>query len=261
MGEKMQLGQIKLNVNNLELVSGFYERLGFQTHKENNQITLSIDHKPLLVLYQTNLPRKNEVGLYHLGLKVPTSEAFIAFYLHLKKERIKVLGTAKYSCMESIYFSDPEYNGIELYVDLPLKYKGIETKDRTVMNPLNLKQMVEKYDNPPSSLPKETVIGRIHLHVLKLEESESYYQKHLGLRVSYKGSRDSYLSKDQHENYLGLNTWLSGSPASKEFLSPGLRGFTIYMESSLFDDLYDSNKDKITLIDPNQIHSTVFRGF
>ncbi len=261
MDSKLQLGQVNLNVNDLDKVSRFYQLLGFTPHVEKDEVTLSIDNNPLIVLYQTNLPRKNEVGLYHIGLKVPTLDDFTACLLHLKQVNVKISGTSKYPCMKSIYFNDPENNGIELYVNLPSHNKCVDKNERTLMDSLDLKKMMEESEKDPSPLPLDTVIGRIHLHVLKLEESEDYYTQNLGLRKSYEGKNDSYLSKDLHEDYLGLNTWLPGSPASKNFLSPGLRNFTIHMEPSLFDDLFEDAKKKVTLVDPNKIHSTVYRGF
>ncbi len=260
MDSKLHLGQVNLNVNNLEKVSHFYQLLGFESQAVNDQVTLSIDNNPLIVLHQTNLPRKNEVGLYHLGLKVPTLDDFTSCVLHLKNERIKISGTSKYPCMKSIYFSDPENNGIELYVDLPMHNNCLEEKERTVMYPLDLNQIIQTCDKEPSALPINTIIGRIHLHVLELDDSEKYYKQHLGLRKSYAGKNDSFLSKDHHEDYLGLNTWLPGCPSTKNFLSPGLRNFTVYMEPSLFDLLYDPREKLVALVDPNKIHSTVYRG-
>ena len=96
MDSKLQLGQVNLNVNDLDKVSRFYQLLGFTPHVEKDEVTLSIDNNPLIVLYQTNLPRKNEVGLYHIGLKVPTLDDFTACLLHLKQVNVKISGTSKY---------------------------------------------------------------------------------------------------------------------------------------------------------------------
>ena len=260
MNDKIQMGPVNLNVNNLEKVSKFYECLGLEAYAEEDKVILSMNNKPLVVLHKTTLSRRNEVGLYHLGLKVPTLDDFEACILHLRDEKIKISGTSTYPCLKSLYIADPENNGIELYVDLPYKSNCLNSSERTVMNPLNLKEVVEYCSKNSSPLPKDTIIGRIHLHVLQLEESEDYYHEHLGLHTSYAGKNDSYLSCDHHEDYLGLNTWLPGRPSSKDYLRPGLRNFAIRMESALFDTLYPLDKEQVHLIDPNHIHSTVFRG-
>lgn len=260
MEEQLQLGQVTLNVNELDKVSAFYEQLGFKAQKVKGTVVLSLGINPLIVLQQTNLPRKNEVGLYHLGLKVPTEDDLSACYLYLKNKKIPILGTSKYPCMKSIYFKDPENNGLELYADLPLDNSCLDHDERAIMNPLDLKQLVKESEKPASPLPNDTVIGRIHLHVLKLSDSEVYYEDHLGLTKTYEGKNNSFLSKFYKENYIGLNTWLPGSPTSKNPLSPGLCNFTIHMKPSLFDELYSSSESKIMLIDPSEIQSTVYRG-
>jgi catechol 2,3-dioxygenase len=257
---QFQLGQVKLNVNDLDLVSTFYEKLGFKSVGINDTVTLSLNDNPLLILYKTTLPRKNEVGLYHFGLKVSTVEDFISCCLHLEEQNVSISGGREFPCMKSIYFRDPEHNGIELYVDLPAKKICLDEETRAVMDPLNLNQLVESSNQLASPLPSDTIIGRIHLHVLALDDSEAYYTKHFGLTKTYEGTNDCFFSKDHYEDYLGLNTWLPGRPSSKDFLSPGIRNFAVHMESSLFDELYGSKETKIKLIDPNAIHSTVYRG-
>jgi hypothetical protein len=55
--------------------------------------------------------------------------------------------------------------------------------------------------------------------------------------------------------------WLKGNPKKKEDSYPGLRFFTIHLESGVFIELFGDEKEEVSLRDPNNILISVIKIF
>jgi catechol 2,3-dioxygenase len=63
-------------------------------------------------------PEKNQVGLYHVALRIGHSlEELRAAKEHLEANGVKDIRLRDHTVTQSIYLSDPDGNGLELYVD------------------------------------------------------------------------------------------------------------------------------------------------
>lgn len=120
-----ELGHVVLYVTDLEKMAKFYrETLGFKEIAQNREMALFSSgrtHHELLLINIGGSPRKQglEPGLYHIGFKVGASPAEIKqVYQHLKKEGVKIVGTADHLVTHSIYILDPDGNELELYADV-----------------------------------------------------------------------------------------------------------------------------------------------
>jgi catechol 2,3-dioxygenase len=66
-----------------------------------------------------------------------------------------------------------------------------------------------------SGMPRDTVMGHIHLHVATLDEAEAFFHAAIGLEKtvwSYPGAL--FLAAGGYHHHVGTNTWAAGSPPS-----------------------------------------------
>ncbi|WP_337444020.1 VOC family protein [Bacillus coahuilensis] len=83
-------------------------------------------------------------------------------------------------------------------------------------DPLRYEEIIAQCEQAQwTGLPKDTVMGHIHLHVAHLEEARTFYTKGLGFKVVNEyGGQALFLSTGGYHHHIGLNTW-SGVGAPK----------------------------------------------
>jgi catechol 2,3-dioxygenase len=64
-------------------------------------------------------PPPGTTGLYHLAILYPTRAALADALHRLAEARIPLQGASDHGVSEALYLSDPDGNGVELYVDRP----------------------------------------------------------------------------------------------------------------------------------------------
>lgn len=258
----MELGAVHLNVNNLTNMREYYEHLGLEGRLEDGKVILSAGTRPLLVLHETHKTRRHEVGLYHFAIKVPERTDLGNFLYHIAKHRISVTGFSDHYVSEAIYLQDPEGNGIEVYRDRPesqwLKNgkMHMSTEAMDVEGVLNTRNT-----NAFTKFPEGTVMGHIHLHVLDLPSSSRHYKETLGMEKMFDYPSAEFYSRDSYHHHVAMNLWLPGSPKAKEDGYPGLHSYTLYMEPTVYDALFQTDSYKVVQRDPNNILYEVHRGF
>ena len=133
------------------------------------------------------------------------------------------IGAADHGVSQALYLSDPEGNGIELYVDRPPGEWPPAQPDGQVQmftDALNFNPLLEaaaRTDGP--LMPPSTRIGHVHLDVASLAHAEAFYAGALGLAVrqrSYPGAL--FLARDDYHHHLGANVWRTRAPAADEAL-------------------------------------------
>ena len=60
-------------------------------------------------------PRQGQLGLAHIAFKVASYAAFREAYAHLLEYSVEIQRAAGHVCQRSIYFADPDRNGLEIY--------------------------------------------------------------------------------------------------------------------------------------------------
>jgi catechol-2,3-dioxygenase len=127
MAMKIQgVGHVVLKVRDLERAARFYrDVLGL---KEVGRLqgkmaffSAGKNHHDLAVLsVGTEAPEspREAVGLYHVALKIGNHlDELRAAKAHLKAHGVRILGISDHRVSQSIYFQDPDGNGLELFVD------------------------------------------------------------------------------------------------------------------------------------------------
>ena len=231
------VGQVNLKVANLDRALTFYQEvIGFQILQQSeNRVELTANGKnPLLTIEKPeNITPKqrNTTGLYHFALLLPNRSDLGRFLQHLYKLNYP-FGASDHYVSEAIYLSDPEGNGIEIYVDRPSStwdWKNGEVEMATA--PLERQHVLAAGKGVPwNRLPSATLLGHIHLQVSELQMVEEFYCKGLGFDVVNRyGSQALFISSGGYHHHIGLNTWAGvGAPPPTEN-SAGLHWFELIL--------------------------------
>jgi catechol 2,3-dioxygenase len=64
-------------------------------------------------------PPPGSTGLYHVAIRYPTRATLAEAFRRLERAGIPLQGAADHGVSESLYLTDPDQNGVELYCDRP----------------------------------------------------------------------------------------------------------------------------------------------
>jgi len=237
----MKLTSIKsvtLRVKNLNEMKSFYQRvLGMTILSENNDLaTLGTKNKVLLTLKHSDdytEPKEPVAGLYHVAYLLPERKYLASFLSHLIDTRTPIEGASDHGVSEAVYLRDPEWNGIEVYVDRP--------KDKWPMKNGQVDMFTDAMDIadimtlkiPYEGLPDQTLIGHVHQHVSDIQNHLDYYQNGLGMDLMLQyGASASFLSYNGYHHHIGMNVWKGKGIAAPLRTDYGLDAVTLMYDAS-----------------------------
>ena len=226
------IGAVHLNVNFMDNSVKFYhEILGMDIIEHTPTFSsLGVNDSVLIYLYQTNHARVQTAGLFHFALLVPSRAALGNIFYHLIKTEYPLAGASNHDVSEAIYLQDPEGNGIEIYRDVPSNEWQFEPNGNIVMgtSEMDYAAVIEANHNRPfDGMPKDTIIGHMHLSVIDLNKSIAFYNELFGLDVMTRyGSQAAFMATAGYHHHLGLNTWQHQTERAR-LDYPGLRKFDL----------------------------------
>lgn len=236
-------GEVHLNVLDLTRSVQFYkEVIGFKVLEEaTDKVVLTADGKtPLLIIEQPEHVTPKEAhksGLYHFALLLPTRADLGAIIKHFIQHQVQI-GASDHLVSEALYLSDPDGNGIEIYIDRdPAVWSWDNGKVAMSTDPLDGDSIVaESGEQTWNGLPVGTVMGHVHLHVAHLPETEKFYNA-LGFEVVTDYPQALFMSNGKYHHHIGLNTWNGvGAPRPIEG-SVGLQSFAlVYPTKAVLDE-------------------------
>lgn len=234
------VSHVHLYVSHVEHSLKFYQEvLGFSIlERVDDLVILTADGSTPIVTLETpkHLEARNpkSTGLYHFAILLPSRNDLARFVMHLLKMKIR-FGVSDHLVSEAIYFSDPDLNGIEVYVDRhPDTWSWHQGSVAMSVDELNYNDLLKDVNTltPWESTPKDTVLGHIHLHVKELKETATFYAEGLGFQiVSRLGNAALFISDNGYHHHIGLNTWQGVGAPAKHPLSVGLHFFTVQYAS------------------------------
>lgn len=242
------VNQIRLKVADIERSIEFYTKImGFNIlNREGKEVILTADRiNPIITIVEPEnvvpkLPRRT--GLYHFALLLPSRFHLGLFLEHIREEGYPIIGGSNHGVSEAIYLEDPDENGIEVYRDIDSReWKRNGNQINMVTDPLDYNGIVaetggEKWDG----IPKETIIGHIHLHVGDLDEAKRFYCDGLGFDLVMKMANSAlFISSVGYHHHIGLNIWNGRNAEPLPDNSVGMKYFTI-----IFPDV-DTRKNTI----------------
>jgi catechol-2,3-dioxygenase len=124
------IGHVLLRVKDEELSKRFYrDVLGFQIAEQDPEhggvfMTLGdgfhlIDISQHPAPADARRPERGELGLVHVAFKVASYPALRDAYAHLQQHGVEILRAVDHVCQRSVYFNDPDGNGLEIYYEMP----------------------------------------------------------------------------------------------------------------------------------------------
>ena len=252
-----KIGHVSLTVASLDNQIAFYQQaLGFVQHRrEGNQAVLGTGERELLHLVEkANVKRYQRVtGLYHFAVLFPDRRE-----LARAMARLFVLKYPNYPTdhimTKTTYLDDPEGNGIELYAESPedgswsmengqyttRRKDGSLSDGREPLDVDALFSHLKEDDRLDGSLPKETRLGHIHLHVRDIDEAVDFYHGLIGFDIMgvARSFRMAFVSAGGYHHHVGLNTWQGEGAPPPPPDAVGLRYFTVELpDQKALDDV------------------------
>lgn len=231
------VGQVNLKVQNLERSLAFYQEvIGFRVLEQTERsANLTADGKTVLLsIQQPNhvVPKQGRTtGLYHFALLLPRRSDLAEIVQYFMEIGLH-FGSSDHLVSEALYLSDPDGNGIEIYIDRdPSEWDWEHGEVEMAVDPLNFTDLLAGGKQQPwKGLPAETVMGHIHLHVSELEKTEEFYIKGLGFEVVNRyGTQALFISDSKYHHHIALNTWNGLGAPRPSPNSVGLESFTLML--------------------------------
>jgi catechol 2,3-dioxygenase len=229
---------IHLFVEDINRSAAFYQEIiGLKILQQFEQkVLLTTDGEhALLTIEQPDgvLPKESRrTGLYHFALLLPNRSELSVFLHHLIRTGYPIQGASDHLVSEAIYLQDPDGNGIEVYADRPSEqWEWKEGQVVMATESINLQDLLaEGNEKKWRGLPKETIMGHIHLHVANLSDAENFYIKGLGFNVVQRLSNHAlFISTGGYHHHIGLNIWNGEGVSAPSKKSAGLHYFTIVL--------------------------------
>jgi len=240
------MGHISLTVANLDNQIAFYQQvMGFKLHwREENRAGLGGGGADLLRLTEEPNVKKYRgvTGLYHVAYLFPNRRELAIAMARLFALKYPNSPT-DHIMTKTTYLDDLEGNGIELYCESPEDgWMGNENgkyiarrADGSLSNgrePLDVDALfshLKEDEKLDVSIPPETRVGHVHLHVRNVEEAVDFYHGILGFDIMgvAKAFQMGFVSAGGYHHHLGLNTWQGEGAPPPPADAVGLSYFTI----------------------------------
>lgn len=241
-----KIGYVSLTVASLENQVEFYQKvLGFQLHwREGNKAGLGAGGADLLRLTEEpNLKKYRRVtGLYHFAVLFPDQRELARAVARLFALKYRNHPT-DHIMTKTTYLDDPEGNGIELYAESPedgifkiengdfvtRRADGSLSDGREPLDVDVLFSHLKEDDRLDVSVPPETRVGHVHLHVRNVQEAVGFYHGVIGFDVMGISStfQAAFVSAGGYHHHLGLNAWQGEGAPPPPADAVGLRFFTV----------------------------------
>jgi catechol 2,3-dioxygenase len=124
------IGHVLLRVADEEASKRFYcDVLGFRVAEQDPEhggvfMTLGDGFHALDIVQHpvptdATRPERGQLGLVHIAFKVDSYAAMRDAYAHLLAKGVEIQRAVDHVCQRSLYFTDPDGNGLEIYFEMP----------------------------------------------------------------------------------------------------------------------------------------------
>lgn len=220
----LAMDAVSLRVGDLDLMSGYYEQALALVPIEEREVAGQIHRVlgrgavPLVRLIHTpDLPAVSprEAGLFHTAFLFADAASLAAtVYRAAQDPRSQFAGSSDHLVSEAFYFTDPEGNGIELYVDRPREqwsYDGGEIRmDSLFLDPNAYLQAHLDEAVLADAAQRAGSIGHVHLQVGDVAQASAFYVDALGFEATATGIPTAlFASAGGYHHHVAMNTWNS----------------------------------------------------
>jgi catechol 2,3-dioxygenase len=221
-----RIGRVRLQIANLQRSLDYYTRVvGLRVLSATESSAALGAHGDSSVLVELReragarrVPPRGLLGLYHFAILLPDRPALGRFVEHIGKLGARA-GTADHAVSESIYLTDPDGLGIEVYADRPReRWRVTESELYITVEPLDLRSLVNDAAGKPwTGMPAGTIVGHVHLYVGSLDAAAAFYHSALGFdKTAWSFPGALFFAAGGYHHHLGTNTWAAGAPAATD---------------------------------------------
>ncbi|WP_226924650.1 VOC family protein [Georgenia satyanarayanai] len=214
-----EMGPVTLLVGDLDLLTRYYvDGLALTViSAEGNETVLGRGSRPIVVLrHDPSLPRgsRRDAGLFHTAILFEDPAALasaVASLAYLAPQSF--VGSSDHLVSEAFYFTDPEGNGIELYLDRPRDTwrwtDGQVAMDTIALDPNAY--LGEHLDTGRLSMATAdpAVVGHVHLQVGDTTTAKQFYVDTLGFEATFEMPSALFVSAGGYHHHMAMNTWNS----------------------------------------------------
>lgn len=212
----MRIGGVRLRVRDLDAVASFYKSaLGLvQLGAAGGHITLGTESTPLLELFgEPGLAAndRRQAGLFHTAFLMPSRPDLARWLAHAVATGVALQGASDHIVSEAIYLTDPEGNGIEVYVDRPVsRWHDQGGSIRMATDALDAQDLLAAAGGTHwEGFPVGGTIGHVHLQVGETSESDRFYSEILGFDIATRYPGASFYGSGGYHHQLAGNVWNS----------------------------------------------------
>jgi catechol 2,3-dioxygenase len=134
----MKIGHVHLKIRDLKKSIDFYRRyldMEITEQVADKFVFMSAGNKHHELALQeigqeASVPKRQDVGLYHVAFEVPDQKALSETYKNLRKDGVPVY-PVDHRISWALYFSDPDGNGLEVYWDTRGSEHGVDIWEGT----------------------------------------------------------------------------------------------------------------------------------
>jgi catechol 2,3-dioxygenase len=215
---------VTLRVGDLELMASYYanalalEPLEERARGAEVHRVLGRCRTPMLRLIGTpGLPAVDprQAGLFHTAFLFETAPALAAtVFRAVQDPRSRFTGSSDHLVSEAFYFTDPEGNGIELYVDRDRsqwRYVNGDLQMSTLYLDPNAYLKAHLSDDAIDSVARTAgKVGHVHLQVGDVPTARAFYVDALGFQTTVDGYPGAlFASAGGYHHHVAMNTWNS----------------------------------------------------
>ncbi|GAA2836400.1 catechol 2,3-dioxygenase [Leucobacter komagatae] len=220
----LAMDAVTLRVGDLALMGDYYasalalepleERVvGGEVHR-----VLGRGAVPMVRLIHTpDLPELNprDAGLFHTAFLFEDAPSLAAtVYRAAQDPRSRFAGSSDHLVSEAFYFTDPEGNGIELYVDRPRaawRYdRGEILMDTLFLDPNAYLQKHLDERVLAEAARQAGSVGHVHLQVGNVARARDFYVDALGFEATATGIPSAlFASAGGYHHHVAMNVWNS----------------------------------------------------
>lgn len=230
------VGPVTLHVADLDAMTAYYrDVITLQVvAAEASSVTLGRAGVPLVVLRHgprlaTSSP--NQAGLFHTAILFESPTALAGALASVARHGADTYtGSADHLVSLAFYLTDPEGNGVELYVDRPRTtwdWRGGQVQMATL--PLDPQGFIARHLTPEAEQSPQdagAVVGHVHLQVGDVATARAFYVDALGFSSTFEMPSALFVSAGGYHHHLAMNTWRSAG-AARRAVTLGLGEVTI----------------------------------
>ena len=217
-----RVGRVALVVRDLDGLARFYrDTLGLATvSRTSDVVRLGIGAAILIELRHDPAAEPvspQRAGLFHTAFLLPSRGDLGAWLAHAAERSVALSGAADHLVSEAVYLSDPEGNGIEIYVDRPRSAWPLAEGGGVVMrnDRLDHAGLLRAAPAPYRGMPAGSRVGHVHLQVGALDAAERFYADLLGFDVMCRYPGATFLGAGGYHHQLATNVWNSRGAARR----------------------------------------------